>query len=78
LLVARMESTDQNCWQAEYNRGDGVLYIPNSAQVPLPPSTVLQGRYSHWKMVLKDQRNQPDLSGKIPEEVEAEADRIKL
>lgn len=58
----------------EWRAGDeGFAFeIPPAECLPLPPSTVLQGRYGSWRNDLQENWV-PDLHGKTLEEVEREA-----
>lgn len=56
---------------------DGATFlIPDVETVPLPPSIVLQGRYSDWEP--NDSNVVADMRGRSPKEVEHEASRIRL
>ncbi|CAM6128652.1 unnamed protein product [Calypogeia fissa] len=55
-------------------QGDGELQIqniPDEERLPLPPSSILQGRFSPWNA--PPEEFVPDLRGKCPEEVQREA-----
>lgn len=72
-----MGSDDDIDWHWQPGDQGFNFEIPTRERLPLPPSTVLQGRYGDWISEV-EAGWVPDLRGCTLDEVEREAARIKL
>lgn len=64
-------------WSATGREREVNIEIPNSKQLPLPPLSIVQGRFANWRDAILSTRV-PDLRGRTVEEVKHKAGRVRL